>query len=131
MLLQIGQKLEAVVELTKDDYLVLSFPERPGVVGFAATSDLNLQSLQAPRSFSLAQKLQATITALPTDSTGAHCFAKDFSAHEEPVAAESSQQCLCLLRCPGMLTMPENEAYHGCGRRQAAGTRARGGVLCK
>ena len=59
------------MELSKDDYLVLSFPERPGVVGFAATSDLNLQSLQAPRSFSLGQKLQATITALPADSTGA------------------------------------------------------------
>ena len=57
------------MELSKDDYLVLSFPERSGVVGFAATSDL--QSLQAPRGFSLGQKLQATITTLPADSTGA------------------------------------------------------------
>lgn len=66
-----GQKLEAVVELSKDDYLVMSFPERPGVVGFAAASDLNLQSVEAPRSFSLGQKLQATISALPADNTGA------------------------------------------------------------
>lgn len=66
--LQVGQKLEAVVELDKDDYLVLSFPERVGVIGFAATSDLNLQG---QRSFSLGQKLQATVVALPTDSTGA------------------------------------------------------------
>lgn len=65
--LQVGQKLEAVVELDKDDYLVLSFPERPGVVGSAATSDLNLQT---QRSFSVGQKLQATVVALPSDSTG-------------------------------------------------------------
>ena len=65
--LQVGEKLEAVVELDKDDYLVLSFPERPGVIGFAASSDLNLQS---QRSFSLGQKLQATVVALPADSTG-------------------------------------------------------------
>ena len=66
-LLQVGQKLDAVVELDKEDYLVLSFPERAGVVGFAATSDLNLQ---AQRSFSLGQKLQATVVALPSQSTG-------------------------------------------------------------
>ena len=66
--MQVGQKLEAVVELDKDDYLVLSFPERAGVIGFAATSDLNLQS---QRTFSLGQKLQATVVALPTHSTGA------------------------------------------------------------
>lgn len=64
-----GQKLDAVVELDKEDYLVLSFPERAGVVGFAATSDLNLQ---AQRSFSLGQKLQATVVALPYESTGRH-----------------------------------------------------------
>lgn len=66
-LLQVGQKLDAVVELDKEDYLVLSFPEQPGVVGFAATSDLNLT---AQRSFSLGQKLQATVVVLPTESTG-------------------------------------------------------------
>ena len=66
-----GQKLDAVVELHKEDYLVLSFPERAGVVGFAATSDLNLR---AQRSFSLAQKLQATVVALPSESTGRHCL---------------------------------------------------------
>jgi len=66
-----GQKLEAAVELDKDDYLVLSFPERPGVVGSAATSDLNLQTR---RSFNVGQKLQATIVALPSDSTGALTF---------------------------------------------------------
>ena len=66
--LQVGQKLEAVVELDKDDYLVLSFPERAGIVGFAATSDLNLQG---QRSFSLGQKLQATVAALPAAGTGA------------------------------------------------------------
>ena len=65
--LQVGEKLEAVVELEKDEYLVLSFPERAGVIGFAASSDLNLQ---AQRSFSLGQKLQATVVALPTDNTG-------------------------------------------------------------
>lgn len=65
--LQVGQKLEAVVELDKDDYLVLSFPEQAGVISFAATSDLNLQS---QRSFSLGQKLQATVVALPAGSTG-------------------------------------------------------------
>ena len=70
-LLQVGQKLDAVVELDKEDYLVLSFPERQGVVGFAATSDLNLQ---AKRSFSLGQKLQATVVALPSESTGRHCL---------------------------------------------------------
>ena len=68
-----GQKLDAVVELDKEDYLVLSFPERPGVVGFAATSDLNLT---AQRSFSLGQKLQATVVALPSESTGGHCLTR-------------------------------------------------------
>ena len=80
-LLQVGQKLDAVVELDKEDYLVLSFPERAGVVGFAAASDLNLQ---AQRSFSLGQKLQATVVALPCESTGRHarlgCVAQSFSA---------------------------------------------------
>lgn len=76
-----GQKLEAVVELDKDDYLVLSFPERPGVVGFAASSDLNLRSLQAARSFSVGQKLQATVVVLPTEATGIDSFSFLSTAH--------------------------------------------------
>ena len=86
-----GQKLEAVVELDKDDYLVLSFPERAGVIGFAATSDLNLQS---QRTFSLGQKLQATVVALPIDSTGAVSLAKE--CHSERNESDRSSHDACV-----------------------------------
>ncbi|KAL0048743.1 hypothetical protein WJX82_009925 [Trebouxia sp. C0006] len=60
----------AVVELVKDDYLVLSLPKHNQAVGFAAVTDFNLQSQEGRSPFKLGQQVQARIAALPSAETG-------------------------------------------------------------
>eukprot|EP00850_Spirogloea_muscicola_P009207 SM000051S17567 [mRNA] locus=s51:399348:414396:+ [translate_table: standard] len=60
----VNDKLEAVVELVKDDYLVLTLPEHNNAVGFAATRDYN-QAVLDPH-----QALAAKVGSLPQKATG-------------------------------------------------------------
>eukprot|EP00850_Spirogloea_muscicola_P013563 SM000092S24531 [mRNA] locus=s92:547777:562774:- [translate_table: standard] len=60
----VNEKLEAVVELVKDDYLVLTLPEHNNAVGFAATRDYN-QAVLDPH-----QALVAKVGCLPQKATG-------------------------------------------------------------
>jgi len=68
---QVSRELvTAVVELVKDDYLVLSLPKHNQAVGFAAVTDFNLQSQEGRSPFKLGQQVQARIAALPSAETG-------------------------------------------------------------
>ena len=60
----------AVVELIKDDYLVLSLPKHDQALGFAAMSDFNVQNQEGQMAFSLGQQLQARVSSLPSRNTG-------------------------------------------------------------
>eukprot|EP00850_Spirogloea_muscicola_P003615 SM000014S00403 [mRNA] locus=s14:1118681:1131628:- [translate_table: standard] len=60
----VNDKLEVVVELVKDDYLVLTLPEHNNAVGFAATRDYN-QAVLDPH-----QALVAKVGSLPQKATG-------------------------------------------------------------
>lgn len=69
--MQVSRELvTAVVELVKDDYLVLSLPKHNQAVGFAAVTDFNLQSQEGRSPFKLGQQVQARIAALPSAETG-------------------------------------------------------------
>jgi len=69
--LQVSKELvNAVVELIKDDYLVLSLPNHKQAIGFAAVNDFNLPNQEGRAPFTLGQQVQARITALPSDKTG-------------------------------------------------------------
>jgi rRNA biogenesis protein RRP5 len=68
---QVSRELvTAVVELVKDDYLVLSLPKHNQAVGFAAVTDFNLQNQEGRSPFKLGQQVQARIAALPSAETG-------------------------------------------------------------
>ncbi len=66
--------MDALVELSKDDYLVASLPEHGSALGFAALSDFNLRPDDARRAFAPGQRLSATVAALPSEETGARIF---------------------------------------------------------
>ena len=70
MCLQEGQKVEATVELVRDEYLALSLPDRGAAIGYAATQGYNLRSLDPHARFRHGQRLAATVAALPTPETG-------------------------------------------------------------
>ena len=59
----------AVVELVKDDYVVLSLPKYNQTLGFAAVTDYNLQNQEGRMGFALGQQLQARVSALPSKDT--------------------------------------------------------------
>ena len=61
---------QAVVELVKDDYLVLSLPKHKHAIGFAATTDYNIQEQKSPAPFQLGQQVQARVAALPGVRSG-------------------------------------------------------------
>lgn len=61
---------QAVVELVKDDYLVLSLPKHKHAIGFAATTDYNIQEQKSPAAFQLGQQMQARVAALPSICSG-------------------------------------------------------------
>ena len=69
--MQVSRELvTAVVELVKDDYLVMSLPKLNQAVGFAAVTDFNLQSQEGRSPFKLGQQVQVRIAALPSAETG-------------------------------------------------------------
>ena len=68
---QVGAKVEGVVELVKDDYLVLSLPAQQHAIAFAATGDFNLGPTQEGRKFSPGQKLTAVVAAEASPENGA------------------------------------------------------------
>lgn len=69
--LQVGKDfLQAVVELVKDDYVVLSLPKHKHALGFAAVSDFNLQNQQSPTPLQHGQLVRARVSALPSDKSG-------------------------------------------------------------
>ena len=69
--LQVGKDfLQAVVELVKDDYVVLSLPKHKLALGFAAVSDFNLQNQQSPTTLQHGQQVRARVAALPSNQSG-------------------------------------------------------------
>ena len=67
---QVGARVDARVELTKDDYAVLSLPDHGNALGFAATSDFNLRPGDAARTFTPGQRITATVAAAASQETG-------------------------------------------------------------
>lgn len=61
---------KAVVELVKDDYLVLSLPAHKHAFGFAAICDYNIQEQKSPAPFQVGQQVQARVAALPSKQSG-------------------------------------------------------------
>lgn len=66
------EQVSAVVELVKEDYLVLSLPKYGQALGFAAVNDFNLQNEEGRTAFKLGQQVQARVIALPSSQTGPH-----------------------------------------------------------
>ncbi|KAL3684900.1 hypothetical protein R1sor_002922 [Riccia sorocarpa] len=66
----LGQKAAAVVELVKDEYLVLSLPDHGNSIGFASTRDYNIREEDPHKQFQPGQRLSVSIQVLPDDSTG-------------------------------------------------------------
>jgi hypothetical protein len=60
----------AVVELIKDDYLVVSLPDAGNAIGFVATKDFNQLGIDSHSRFSLGEKLLASVAVLPEPATG-------------------------------------------------------------
>ena len=66
--------MDACVELVRDEYLVLSLPDRKaGGIGFAATQGYNQRSLDPHSRFRHGQRLAASVATLPSPSTGESC----------------------------------------------------------
>lgn len=59
-----------MVELVKDDYLVLSLPKHQHALGFAAVTDYNIPDQKSPAPFQLGQQVQARVSALPSERSG-------------------------------------------------------------
>eukprot|EP01018_Ginkgo_biloba_P021204 Gb_10495 [translate_table: standard] len=66
--LELHQKVDAVVELVKDDYLVLSLPEHGNAIAFASTHDYNMR-MDSHKHYTTGQKVSATVEALPSAVT--------------------------------------------------------------
>jgi len=93
---QVSRELvTAVVELVKDDYLVLSLPKHNQAVGFAAVTDFNLQSQEGRSPFKLGQQVQARIAALPSAETGTGMQTHTHACRHActVVCAKHRQQC--------------------------------------
>ncbi|EFJ26760.1 hypothetical protein SELMODRAFT_451253 [Selaginella moellendorffii] len=68
--LQLHQRVEVVVELVKDEYLVLSLPKFGNSIGFASTRDYNIRVLRPHDHYSPGQKFSATIYSFGSESVG-------------------------------------------------------------
>jgi rRNA biogenesis protein RRP5 len=68
--LQKHQKVTAVVELIKDDYLVLSLLDQGNAICFASTGDYNLQVKDAHQRYQPGQRLPATVEELAEEGPG-------------------------------------------------------------
>ncbi|XP_062112321.1 rRNA biogenesis protein RRP5 isoform X2 [Humulus lupulus] len=66
--LEVHQTVNAVVEIAKEDYLVLSIPEYNYALGYASKSDYNVQKFPH-KQFLNGQSVVATVMALPSPST--------------------------------------------------------------
>ncbi|WOG99939.1 hypothetical protein DCAR_0519295 [Daucus carota subsp. sativus] len=66
--MELHQAVNAVVEIVKENYLVLSIPEYNFALGYASVKDYNTQLLP-PKHFVPGQSLSATVVALPSQST--------------------------------------------------------------
>ncbi|KAK3019414.1 hypothetical protein RJ639_004664 [Escallonia herrerae] len=66
--LEVHQSVNAIVEIVKDNYLVLSIPECNYALGYASVTDYNTQRSR-PKKFVNGQCVIATIVALPGPST--------------------------------------------------------------
>ncbi|XP_010557958.1 PREDICTED: rRNA biogenesis protein RRP5 isoform X2 [Tarenaya hassleriana] len=62
--LELHQRVNAVVEMVKEHYLVLSIPEYDYTIGYASVSDYNTQNFPTRR-FSTGQSVVASVVALP------------------------------------------------------------------
>ncbi len=69
--LQAGmQNQQAVVELLKDEFAVLSLPQAGHVIGFAATRDYNLQTPRGARQLKPGQHATVSVAAPASAETG-------------------------------------------------------------
>ncbi|KAL4591521.1 hypothetical protein LXL04_004489 [Taraxacum kok-saghyz] len=66
--LEVNQTVNAVVEIVKENYLVLSIPDAKFAMGYASLSDYNTQGFQ-PKQFVSGQRVVASVMALPDSST--------------------------------------------------------------
>ncbi|KAL4578244.1 hypothetical protein LXL04_014364 [Taraxacum kok-saghyz] len=66
--LEVNQTVNAVVEIVKENYLVLSIPDAKFAVGYASLNDYNTQGFQ-PKQFVSGQRVVASVMALPDSST--------------------------------------------------------------
>ncbi|CAA3014339.1 rRNA biogenesis RRP5 [Olea europaea subsp. europaea] len=66
--LEVNHTVNAVVEIVKENYLVLSIPSYNFTVGYASLSDYNTQK-HSQKQFTVGQSVVATIMALPAPST--------------------------------------------------------------
>ncbi|CAO2824133.1 unnamed protein product [Amaranthus hypochondriacus] len=87
---KLHETVNAVVELIKEDYLVVSLPERDYAIGYAAITDYNMQRLQR-KQFSIGQTILATIVALPNDSTSGRLLLLLDSFNQAPGTSSSKK----------------------------------------
>ncbi|KAG5252940.1 protein RRP [Salix suchowensis] len=66
--LEVHQTVNAVVEIVKENYLVLSIPEHNYAIGYASVTDYNTQKI-SQKQFQIGQSVSATVMALPIPST--------------------------------------------------------------
>uniref|UniRef100_A0A5B7AEH9 rRNA biogenesis protein RRP5 n=1 Tax=Davidia involucrata TaxID=16924 RepID=A0A5B7AEH9_DAVIN len=66
--LEVHQTVNAIVEIVKENYLVLSVPEYNFAIGYASMNDFNTQKFPS-KQFVNGQSVIATIMALPSPST--------------------------------------------------------------
>ncbi|CAH8356759.1 unnamed protein product [Eruca vesicaria subsp. sativa] len=66
--LEVHQRVSAVVEIVKEQYLILSIPEHNYTIGYAAISDYNTQKLPM-KQFSTGQSVVASVEALQNPLT--------------------------------------------------------------
>ncbi|KAF2548356.1 hypothetical protein F2Q70_00023584 [Brassica cretica] len=66
--LEVHQRVSAVVEIVKEQYLILSIPEHGYTIGYASISDYNTQKLPV-KQFSAGQSVVASVEALQNSLT--------------------------------------------------------------
>ena len=64
------QNQQAIVELLKDEFAVLSLPQAGHTIGFAATRDYNLQTPQGARQLKPGQHVTVSVAAPASAETG-------------------------------------------------------------
>lgn len=88
--LEVHQTVNAVVEIVKDSYLVLSIPEYNFAIGCASLNDYNTQKLP-PRHYANGQRVTATVMALPSPATSGRLLLLLKSVSEATVTSSSKR----------------------------------------